>query len=58
VDEEQRFEHIFKLLASDHHNEYMVIDAAIVRGDQFILEFQLLVGWDHFAFRRQIFSGR
>jgi transposase len=28
------FEHIFKLLASDHDNEYMMIDATIVRANQ------------------------
>lgn len=28
------FEHIFKLLASDHDNEYMMIDATIVRAHQ------------------------
>ena len=28
------FERIFKLLASDHDNEYMMIDATIVRADQ------------------------
>jgi transposase len=28
------FERIFKLLASDHDNEYMMIDATIVRAHQ------------------------
>ena len=28
------FEHIFKLLSSDHDNEYMMIDATIVRAHQ------------------------
>ena len=28
------FERILKLLASDHHNEYMMIDATIVRAHQ------------------------
>jgi len=30
----QRFERIFKLLASDSDNEYMMIDATIVRAHQ------------------------
>jgi transposase len=29
------FERIFKLLASDHDNEYMMIDATIVRAHQY-----------------------
>ena len=32
--EERRFDRIFKLLASDADNEYMMIDASIVRAHQ------------------------
>jgi transposase len=34
VGQERVFERIFKLLASDHDNEYMMIDATIVRAHQ------------------------
>src|ERR1035437_8128166 len=41
------FERIFKLLASDHDNEYMMIDATIVRAHQHSVALMLTPGQAH-----------